>query len=63
MQQSVAVWQACPAPVQTLGSHVPLPGPDGMLHEKPEQQSAVEVHTAPCGWHAAGVWHLPAVQS
>ena len=30
-----------------------------MLHAKPVQQSAVVVQTDPCGWQAAGGWHVP----
>ena len=50
--------QACPAPVQLLVWHVPAVDPFGMEHEYPLQQSAVEVHVEPCGWHARGAWQV-----
>jgi hypothetical protein len=45
--------------VQLLVWHVPLEAPAGMEHAYPVQQSAVEVHTEPCGWQADGAWHVP----
>jgi len=41
--------QACPFPVQVLFWHVPVDDPGGIKHAFPVQQSAVLVHTEPCG--------------
>ena len=48
--------QVCPGPPQVLVWHVPVVEPVGTEHEYPEQQSAVLVHTEPCGWQARGAW-------
>jgi hypothetical protein len=50
--------QACPAPVQLLVWQVPVVDPGGMEHEYPVQQSAVDVHDEPWGWHATGAWQV-----
>ena len=50
--------QACPAPVQLLLWHVPVVWPGGMEQPYPVQQSAVDVHAEPCGWHATGAWQV-----
>jgi len=50
--------QACPAPVQLLVWHVPVVEPVGIEQENPVQQSAVVVHSEPCGWHAMGGWQV-----
>jgi hypothetical protein len=59
LQQLVSIRQGCPPPAQVLGWQVPLVAPAGMAQESPEQQSAVVVQTAPCGWQALGAWHVP----
>jgi hypothetical protein len=51
--------QACPGAVQLLLWHVPLVPPGGMEQAKPAQQSELEVHTEPWGWHALGGSHIP----
>lgn len=50
--------QACPGPVQLLLWHVPVVEPGGMEQAYPVQQSAVEVHVEPFGWHATGAWQV-----
>lgn len=57
-QQSLAPVQACPGPPQVLVWQVPLVEPGGIKHEYPLQQSAVLVHTDPCGWQARGGWQV-----
>jgi hypothetical protein len=38
---------------------VPVMLPPGMVHWKPEQQSALEVQVPPCGWQMMGSWQVP----
>jgi len=38
---------------------VPVVLPPGMVHWKPEQQSAPEVQVPPWGWQVMGGWQVP----
>ncbi len=62
LQQLLSITQGCPPPAQALAWQVPLVAPAGTEHEYPEQQSAVVVQTAPCGWQAPGARQVPPMQ-
>lgn len=56
---AVQVW---PAPTHEAAAQVPVVEPAAMAHAVPLQQSAVDVHAEPSGWHTRGGSHRPAAQ-
>lgn len=63
VQQPLACVQAWPTETHADGWHVPVMVPGGIAHDVPVQQSAVAVHTPPCGWQTRAGPHIPFVQS
>ena len=54
MQHAWEAEQPCPAALHAAGPQIPASAPGGLLHERPEQQSADAVHAKLCGEQSEG---------